>query len=220
MVENVINAARIPYVTENLLSDFVSRREFFPMMTSESAARKFFVRPMDPANPFKTNTNPLSLFDYEQLPEDVLADCKNGAGIIVYPECDGTEGSCIPPQLNALAERLELRLVAAPLKYFTKRDVGVKLVGLRCVKKLTHNNHELYIANCTKDVQLQDDGNATGLNANSTNSNNCKIASTDVDIQKFLTFFNNEKIKKSDFVASCQPAGTGQPVSGCVVPLK
>jgi hypothetical protein len=223
MVENVINASRIPYVTENLLSDFVSRREFFPMMTSESAARKFYVRPLDPANPFKENTNALTIFDYAQLPEDVMTDLKNGVGVIVYPECDGTEGSCVPPQLNAMAERLELRLVPAPIKYFLKKDRNIKLVGLRCVKKLTHNNHELYMTNGMKNVQLLSDGTANIPATAVFDPNNCKLASTDVDIKHFMTFFNNEKINKTQYIASCSPqvqAGTGTPIQGCVVPLK
>lgn len=228
MRENVMNAARIPYVTENLLNDFVSRRNIFPMMTSEASYRKFYVRQVL-GEPFKIGgNNPAFLFRYEQLPDDVLMDLKNGVGVIVYPECDGTEGSCVPPQLSAMAQRLKIRLVSAPLKHF-QSDGNVRLVGLRCHKRLSHNNYDLYIQIGMSDVNLaidgrfyDNDGNAIAAN------NNCRLSSVDISIRRFMEFFNNEKIAKKKYMASCEdvtPLGGAAPRAdqireGIIVPIK
>jgi hypothetical protein len=184
------------------------------MMTSESAARKFFVRAIE-GSPFSTENSGVFLFKNSQLPENIMADLKNGVGVIAYPECDGTEGSCVPPQISAMADRLGLRLHMAPLKYF-QADNGVRLVGMRAVKKLTHNNHELYIANGTKGVTVDDSPNVTG-----TASTDCKLKSENVNVKDLLEFFSYGKIPKSNFVSvACSGKGTGKDVKGIIVPIK
>lgn len=197
-LQNVFNMMAVPYVSETLLDQFLLRTELFPVLTSESRARRFYVRPLR-ANPFVTEQqDPCFIFRHDQLLPRMVDDLKRGRAIILYPECDGTEGSCIPPQLQGIADRYNAVLHSAHRDYFDFR-YGAKVVLMRAERKLSHQNFELYMTSGTRWTQYNAQGQGIPVANPEYNPASCKFSSTDLDIPRIIAFLSKERVSNRNF---------------------
>jgi len=214
-LENIVNLMCIPYVTETLLAQFAQRSELFPILTSESRARRFYVRPLY-KNPFAVvnNTNGCFIFKHNQLQPGMIEDLKNGFPIILHPECDGTEGSCIPPQLEAIASRYGAILHQAHRSLFDFEH-GAKVVMMRAERRFATNNFELFIKSATKWTTFDPAGNCVPATSLATSlgrpydASSCKFSSEDLDIKAIMDFLSKHKLSNKQYKSSSGTVVTG-----------
>lgn len=215
--DNIVNLMCVPYVTETLLSQFAQRSEIFPMLTSESRARRFYVRPLA-ENPFveaAATTRDCFIFKHDQLPPSIIEDLKNGMAVILHPECDGTEGSCIPPQLHAIASRYNATVHEAHKSLFDFAH-GAKVVLMRAERRFATNNFELFMISGLKWTQYDLAGNCAAITDPTYNASDCKFTSSELDIPRILDFLNKQKLSGRSFRAPSRAVGGARPVGNLV----